>query len=419
MDPSLRIAPRRTGGHWTVADWQAIDFNTEAGWQTAITIFEDRISYRFFRPIEAFERQEGAGFAVMALDCLLIETLMQFMEGVINTPKNHSVHYFRCFLTRTKFGQYFTADQANIFYKNVRCGILHQAETKGDTRLWTRKTEPFLREAPAGNDLYLRRDLFHELLLEEYGAYIHRLHARDLPDKGVRRKFKRKMDAICRCYTPTSEIGILAYGSLIDEPGNEILPYIIERLHCFQTPFNVEYARRSTGRKGAPTLTEVKDGVGKQVIAQVLILDSSVTENQAKDMLYRREINRVGDLTKTYAKRESKSSVTIMTIPEKPTIPYPRILYARMDADLTLVTDCKMTDQDKAAALAQGAIGSVTDETYAQRRDGIAYLDRAIHNGIETKLTPFFKQAILAELGAADLEEARQIAARRNGVPGV
>ncbi len=50
-----------------------------------------------------------------------------------------------------------------------------------------------------------------------------------------------------------STVGILAYGSLIDDPGAEIEPVILRRIDC-RTPFKVEFARASESRKGGPTL---------------------------------------------------------------------------------------------------------------------------------------------------------------------
>jgi hypothetical protein len=42
----------------------------------------------------------------------------------------------------------------------------------------------------------------------------------------------------------TGKIGILAYGSLIDDPGAKIEPFIFHRVVC-RTPFKVEFARTS------------------------------------------------------------------------------------------------------------------------------------------------------------------------------
>ena len=123
----LRIAPRRGGGHWTVQDYWSIDFSTEEGWQLAINIFEDRIRGRFLDIIEQIEDHPYSGFAVMALDCLLIETLQQFREGVAET-KGRSKRYFVSFLRNTRFKEHFkTEKMAEDFYDWIRCGILHQA----------------------------------------------------------------------------------------------------------------------------------------------------------------------------------------------------------------------------------------------------------------------------------------------------
>ena len=53
------------------------------------------------------------------------------------------------------------------------------------------------------------------------------------------------------------KIAILAYGSLIDEPGEELENCIVNRLGPILTPFKVEYARSSRTRGGAPTLVPV------------------------------------------------------------------------------------------------------------------------------------------------------------------
>ena len=54
-------------------------------------------------------------------------------------------------------------------------------------------------------------------------------------------------------------IGILAYGSLISSPGDEIASATTETIKNVQTPFRVEFARTSTSRAGAPTLVPAED----------------------------------------------------------------------------------------------------------------------------------------------------------------
>src|SRR5229473_2448176 len=135
---SLRVAASRHGGFWTRDDWKALDFSIEKDWQIAIDIFEDRIRSRFLDVVESFQSMQFSGFAVIAIDCLLIETLQQFYEGKAETPQRKVEQYFVNFLTQTSFGEFFDDDKAKKFYLQIRNGILHQAEVKESSRVWIR-----------------------------------------------------------------------------------------------------------------------------------------------------------------------------------------------------------------------------------------------------------------------------------------
>ena len=90
-------------------------------------------------------------------------------------------------------------------------------------------------------------------------------------------------------------IGILAFGSIAEEPGAELAAAITRRIEV-ETPFAVEFARSSRTRDGAPTLVPVGEG-GAHVPATVLLLDESVTLADARAMLYRRETGRLYDIS--------------------------------------------------------------------------------------------------------------------------
>ena len=89
------------------------------------------------------------------------------------------------------------------------------------------------------------------------------------------------------------QVGILGYGSLIDDPGHEIKAATVERLEGIKTPFKVEFARSSRGRGGGPTLVPVQEG-GAHVNGVIFVLRPDVSERDAADMLWRRETNQVG-----------------------------------------------------------------------------------------------------------------------------
>ncbi len=56
------------------------------------------------------------------------------------------------------------------------------------------------------------------------------------------------------------KIGVLAYGSLIGDPGKELKPFIEDTVEDVTTPSRVEFARSSGTRDGGPTLIPVTTG---------------------------------------------------------------------------------------------------------------------------------------------------------------
>ena len=85
-----------------------------------------------------------------------------------------------------------------------------------------------------------------------------------------------------------AHIAILAFGSLIEDPGKELRPRIRERIDGIKTPFSVEFARSSRSRGGGSTLVPVHGG-GSPVHAVLLALDPAIELAEAMDLLWRRE----------------------------------------------------------------------------------------------------------------------------------
>jgi hypothetical protein len=189
---SMRISP-----NYTVRDYKNLDLSTEEGWQKAINIFEDRIRGRFLKFIDRIECCEFSGFIVMAIDCLLIEALKQFHEGEAYTPRYKSKEFFTGFLTQGVFSKFFeTNDLAEMFYDQIRCGILHQAEIKKNSRLFIRKNIPLIAKTNDGKGIIINRKLFHKKLVEEFELYLSKLKSPN--ENKLRGNFKKKMDYICR-----------------------------------------------------------------------------------------------------------------------------------------------------------------------------------------------------------------------------
>jgi hypothetical protein len=93
----------------------------------------NRLYSRYIKPFtfegENFEKQYSNGFSIMANSCLLIETLESFKQGYEDTNGKSEKMFVDFFTGETNFE--ILKSHSKSFYKNVRCGILHQGETTG------------------------------------------------------------------------------------------------------------------------------------------------------------------------------------------------------------------------------------------------------------------------------------------------
>jgi len=190
-----------------------------------------------------------------------------------------------------------------------------------------------------------------------------------------------------------SSIGILAYGSLIDDPGEEIQAVVLSKLEGVQTPFKVEFARSSTGRSGAPTLVPVEEG-GACVKAVILVLKEQVAVDKAKDMLWRRETNQVFS-SNSYEPSPNPGPDTVCIKELRHFQSVETVLYTSIKPNIDGLTPRK---------LARLAIDSVCKTE--RGRDGISYLINAKSNGIRTPLTLEYEKEIKRQTKTESLEEA-------------
>jgi hypothetical protein len=201
-------------------------------------------------------------------------------------------------------------------------------------------------------------------------------------------------DAACR--HPKLQLGILAYGSLIKDPGTEIEPTIKLRLKTV-TSFPVEYGRYSgKTRGGAPTV--VKHDKGGPVAAELLILDDGISFEEARNMLWRRERRKEGS-GETYVEDQSPNSVLVREVTDNPCVE--RILYT----DFRPEGKIAMPD---AVALAKAAIKSV--KAADKGKDGITYLIDNLEAGIDTPRTREYVTEILRITKTETLQEALKAA---------
>jgi len=205
----FEIAPGIKNSYWIKL--KLTSSSSKFKWLRAVCIFQRRLG-RFLRPVDELVKSSDkkialySGFAIIALDCLLIETLQSFRRGRPNPIRANdrlTRKMFVEFLTqRTSFNKYFDASNptlAELFFDHFRNGILHQGEIKssGLVRIDTPK---MIMPTDDGKSIVVNRLLFHQALVDEVECYGKELI--DSNDVTLRDNFIRKMNEICRIGSP-------------------------------------------------------------------------------------------------------------------------------------------------------------------------------------------------------------------------
>lgn len=152
---------------------------------------DERLRERHITPLKAIPRSVKNGFAVMAVCCLLIETLEAFYQGWEATQtKGRSRDAFRNFFNREdRFSS--LNNHAGPFYGHVRCGILHQGETTGGWRV--RRTGPFFDQS----EKTINATKFHNAASKALDNYKNELIGSGW-DSPLWKNFRKKMNKIIK-----------------------------------------------------------------------------------------------------------------------------------------------------------------------------------------------------------------------------
>lgn len=184
------------------AEWNTLKLDDPAShdWETAVTVLERRIRERYIDPVDfliAAENEKPAtkrrfGFTVLAIDCLLVEALGSFLGGLEDTNGRSRDTFCKFLTTQPQFSHEFSQDLAEQFYYEFRCGVLHQAEIGGNSKVWS--IGPLVQRV--GRAIIINRNEFHKRLSAEFASYLQQL--RSPANAELRTNFRRKMDFIAR-----------------------------------------------------------------------------------------------------------------------------------------------------------------------------------------------------------------------------
>lgn len=177
-------------------------------WRRAFrSYFRHRLESRYFRPIRLLKKHDafkGEGFSIMTILCSLIEFLESTLQGenyrYISPNERRkgakpgefeysdSLQMFVNFLCkRMPFAEKFDDDLAVEFYRSIRCGLLHEAQTKNGWRVLAKSMRGVLVDRPKR---IVFRDDFHNAI----GVFVQD-YSQDLPNNaGLQAAFIRKFD---------------------------------------------------------------------------------------------------------------------------------------------------------------------------------------------------------------------------------
>jgi hypothetical protein len=148
------MAERRTTfeDEWPAAKAELTGGNATAySWKRAYErLLAARLNDRYLRPIESIKANGGfvgEGFAILTIQCALIEFLAALRlgwnyehgaeEGVEFRYGDSQAIYVNFIRQAEPFDTIFdTKKRAKHFYSDVRCGLVHEAQTKNGWRVW-------------------------------------------------------------------------------------------------------------------------------------------------------------------------------------------------------------------------------------------------------------------------------------------
>lgn len=85
--------------------------------------------------LNEFNTEFKSGFAIMSNCCLLIEVISTYFEGQNESAKSGPETFNAVFRKAQKYSNDLRFFENKPFYKNIRCGLLHQGETYGKFKI--------------------------------------------------------------------------------------------------------------------------------------------------------------------------------------------------------------------------------------------------------------------------------------------
>jgi hypothetical protein len=146
-----------------------------------------RFKERYIRPVTPLKG------TIMAVSCLMIESLESFRLGLPKTNGKSKAMFHEFFESETSPPEFKDfKGYGDSFYQNVRCGILHQAETTGGWKITRKEATPLFND----RSLTINAALFLRHLRAVLDGFCNRLKSVD-SDSTDWENVRTNMSALC------------------------------------------------------------------------------------------------------------------------------------------------------------------------------------------------------------------------------
>ncbi len=151
-----------------------------------IGLFLDRFSERYVNPFKGNRNKHG--FSMMAISCLMIENFYCFQQGYDKTPSGKGNVIFNDFF---KNSCNLTPFAEINFYRNIRCGLLHQGETYEGWKIRRKGSIVDLSRREINANLFMIE------VSREIDTYAQKISEKEFGSKEWKNMIK-KFDSICK-----------------------------------------------------------------------------------------------------------------------------------------------------------------------------------------------------------------------------
>ena len=184
----------KLASNFTFAQYETARDTQDKG--TIAEALRRRFTERYIDPVTSGKGKRMHGFTMMAVSCLMIESLESFCQGWENSNGRSKRAFCHFFDSHSQFDSF--RGHSAQFYKNVRCGILHQAETTGGWKITREKTAPLFAPAPS---LTINATLFLQHLRAVLNGFYDGLKGADW-NSTEWSNVRTKMKALCKNCRP-------------------------------------------------------------------------------------------------------------------------------------------------------------------------------------------------------------------------